>query len=1195
MPPAHAGERNDCHPPMLDRTRHHPQPSGRSSDAVSTAGLAGFALCYALFIVYGSLLPFDYQPQPLNEALAEFSRIRYLELGVASRADWVANILLYVPLAFSATGALALATGSRALRVLAAVLVVASCVALAFAVEFAQQFFPPRTVSQNDLIAETMGTLLGVAAWFAIGPRLLGLWQQFRDGGATAWRAVLALYVLAYAALSFFPYDVLVSSAELAEKMSNPARSGFVFAGSCGGALVCSVKLITEVALAAPLGALLGLAFPALGIGGALMLGLAAGLAIEVGQLLLASGVSQGSSVLTRGLGVAWGLALQRSIDVGALTRHRALIRTLVVVAAPAYMVLVAVLNGFSGAVETNWAAADKLAGLRFLPFYYHYYTSETAAMWSLLSNAGAYAVVGLVAWLLWPTRRMAWQSGVVAVLLALAIEVLKLYTPGKRPDPTNVLIAFATAWLANAVLVHLTAAMASVRGNRAMPEVVAMPRRGLAIAALVTFAGAGLLGLLVASPHTEAPVDESTMAQLPPGSQLPPVSLPDFRYAHPRLPHPTLADVARLKAVSDGYLAGVRRLAARGRAGADGLHARTLLEFIDPGSQDLNELHAQLMSTTFSWRGHGQVRPLAVAYDWLYDRWSEAQRAQLRDKLAQGCEYLVEFIRKDRLSPYNVYLYNAPFQALVACAIVLYGDDPRGEPVMRFTHDLWKNRVLPVWRQVMGANGGWHEGGEYVGIGIGGAVYHVPAMWRAATGEDLFATEPGIRGFLDFLVHRTQPDGTHLRIGDGSHFNRTVPDQVPLAIEFRHAAAYSLQTRNRLMPTSWPWGPLTDDSLVDRTAVSRLPTSIHFDGIGWVVARSDWSPEATYITFKAGNNYWSHSHLDQGSFTIFKGGGLALDSGANYGAEYGSDHHLNYSYQTIAHNTITVTDPQDTVPIPAARNETPRSIANDGGQRRVGSGWGVEAAPLDLAEWQAKRDIYETGRIVRYGDRDGITVAVSDITPAYTNALSGKGTFSHRTRRVERVWRVFTYDRVDDVVVVYDEVVATTASFRKRWLLHTESEPVVQGRRFVAEVAPGRGPGRGGGRLQGEVLLPRAATWHAVGGPGFEFYVDGRNYDEGGKLAAVFDRDAPHRSEPGRWRLELMPDADAATDHFLVVLLPSRLGERAPHGVRLIEEGGRFAAEVTGPRRTVRYWFRPGELGAEVEVTTAGSLQPTR
>jgi hypothetical protein len=44
---------------------------------------------------------------------------------------------------------------------------------------------------------------------------------------------------------------------------------------------------------------------------------------------------------------------------------------------------------------------------------------------------------------------------------------------------------------------------------------------------------------------------------------------------------------------------------------------------------------------------------------------------------------------------------------------------------------------------------------------------------------------------------------------------------------------------------------------------------------------------------------------------------------------------------------------------------------------------------------------------------------------------------------------------------------------------------------------------------------------------------------------------------------------------------------------VRLIEEGGRFAAEVTGPRRTVRYWFRPGELGAEVEVTTAGSVQP--
>src|SRR5438067_4015633 len=93
------------------------------------------------------------------------------------------------------------------------------------------------------------------------------------------------------------------------------------------------------------------------------------------------------------------------------------------------------------------------------------------------------------------------------------------------------------------------------------------------------------------------------------------------------------------------------------------------------------------------AWPGHEQGKQLAVAYDWLYSHWSEAQRAQLKGKLAEGCDYLIERIRKERLSPYNVILYNAPLQALMACSLALYGNDPRGEPVMRFSYDRWKYR----------------------------------------------------------------------------------------------------------------------------------------------------------------------------------------------------------------------------------------------------------------------------------------------------------------------------------------------------------------------------------------------------------------------------------------------------------------------------------------------------------------------
>jgi hypothetical protein len=51
-------------------------------------------LLYLGFVVYGSLLPFQYRDLGLEQALARFAEISYLDLGVGSRADWVANIVL---------------------------------------------------------------------------------------------------------------------------------------------------------------------------------------------------------------------------------------------------------------------------------------------------------------------------------------------------------------------------------------------------------------------------------------------------------------------------------------------------------------------------------------------------------------------------------------------------------------------------------------------------------------------------------------------------------------------------------------------------------------------------------------------------------------------------------------------------------------------------------------------------------------------------------------------------------------------------------------------------------------------------------------------------------------------------------------------------------------------------------------------
>jgi glycopeptide antibiotics resistance protein len=132
--------------------------------------LIGFG--YLAFVIYGSLVPLDFRAMPMEQAFARFREIPWLDLGIGSRADWVANLLLFIPLAFIFTGAL-IHQRSTATRVVVSLLLPVLGFALAMGIEFTQLFFPQRTVSQNDILAETLGGFIGVGAWWWLGPRLL--------------------------------------------------------------------------------------------------------------------------------------------------------------------------------------------------------------------------------------------------------------------------------------------------------------------------------------------------------------------------------------------------------------------------------------------------------------------------------------------------------------------------------------------------------------------------------------------------------------------------------------------------------------------------------------------------------------------------------------------------------------------------------------------------------------------------------------------------------------------------------------------------------------------------------------------------------------------------------------------------------------------------------------------------------------
>ena len=110
--------------------------------------------------------------------------------------------------------------------------------------------------------------------------------------------------------------------------------------------------------------------------------------------------------------------------------------------------------------------------------------------------------------------------------------------------------------------------------------------------------------------------------------------------------------------------------------------------------------------------------------------------------------------------------------------------------------------------------------------------------------------------------------------------------------------------------------------------------------------------------------------------------------------------------------------------------------------------------------------------------------------------------------------------------------------TFKKTWLLHSQNEPVIK--RNIVEfesTANGRN-----GKLHNDVLLPAIENQviEKIGGPGKEYWVDGKNW------GSVTQEDA------GRWRIELSPKKASKSDNFLnIIQVMDAKPAPAPHQVK--------------------------------------------
>jgi hypothetical protein len=290
-----------------------------------------------------------------------------------------------------------------------------------------------------------------------------------------------------------------------------------------------------------------------------------------------------------------------------------------------------------------------------------------------------------------------------------------------------------------------------------------------------------------------------------------------------------------------------------------------------------------------------------------------------------------------------------------------------------------------PHWA---GREGGWAEG---IGYGTAYNTIYLPAIesLRIATGIDLFKRS-FYRNVRRFFIHCSSPIGEIRPFGDGAE--RSSGNEQSTALLLHHGrrfgdptAVWWARQTGQATVGSDPMVSLMTEDIISPEPPKNNKTAELFAGVGWAGFHSalDKPNEDTFFLFKSSPyGSVSHSHADQNSFCILKGGkALAIPSGY-YGPSYGMPHHADWTRQTKANNSILVN-----------------------------------------GEGQVVRSAAAKGRILDFKHRKALSYLCGEATPAYAGKL-------------KRFLRHVLFLR-PGVILLFDELESPVLA-RYQWLLHS-------------------------------------------------------------------------------------------------------------------------------------------------------------
>ena len=521
-------------------------------------------------------------------------------------------------------------------------------------------------------------------------------------------------------------------------------------------------------------------------------------------------------------------------------------------------------------------------------------------------------------------------------------------------------------------------------------------------------------------------------------------------------------------------------------------------------------------------WYAFSRMNALA-AYDWIYNDLTEKEKSEIGKPLLQAISAMPSSDRgtvfRKNYGDIKTGFYGPPCLPWYA-GLVFYKtgiDDSLSIKLVQEGYDD-HTALLKYRSDISGDDGG--AASAVLAYCMGAypwAEYNFFHTFSSATGLDLANEWSYVPKFIDYIFWNWLPGDRQFGYGDANHrdndlplrylhlhlsqmihfYGKSQPELISLAkwmqTKVQRQPQNAFPFTRFLLTNSW-------DEIEPQGPSESKTRARHFENMGQLFMRSGSGPDDTYALFTAGGVLTQHRHYDNNNFVIYKDGFLALDAGTR--PQPGL--HLSHYYaRTVAHNCITIRMPGEVMPDywdsgPALSEEDVSVFPNDGGQNNM---MGSE--------------------VIAFDEKEEYVYIASDATASY-----------HQDKAT-LVLRQFVFLPPDHFVIL-DRVSSTKPDYNKRWLLHTATEPVVNSNEFYTD--------HWGGRLFCKTLLPENAELRKIGGPGKQFWSDGRNW----ALPELTPDEWNYNSMRwldnnnellGQWRIEVTPGSSSNDDIFLHLL----------------------------------------------------------